>query len=734
MQSQSAGRRPRVLIVTPEIAHLPQGMGELAGAIRMESSASGDETASLVEELYERRVNIHVALPHYRKLFATDPWSLPGEEFQRYGQLPGSPIHLAEDQIFYNRQGVRLESQDIVRYALAFQREVINRIIFEVRPDLIHCYDWITGLIPAAARKLGIPSLFTVNHHHTELTTLEEIKDRGIDVEGFREQLRMESANHVVDLLMSGVHAADSVRGGDPSWRREMEKSLGEASLSDVRSEATSKVAAGMSAHDYVEHYESMLARSLVSSSSTGKFAAFQAKLDAVGTSESASRSFQHCYTLLVDGADLSIPESTIRPAADIPSLESIRGRFVREGKMAVDSAAVIKLNGGLGTGMGLEQAKSLLKVRGELTFLDLIIRQVQHLRKQHGNGLRFLLMDSFSTSDDTKAFLEAYPEMGSPHQWELMQNRVPKINAETLAPADYPRNPDLEWCPPGHGDLYSALLGSGWLERLLSRGVRYAFISNSDNLGATLNLDLLGYFAQSSLSFLMEVTARTSADRKGGHLAAHAGSGALLLREAAQCPPSDKEAFQDIAKHRFFNTNNLWINLERLKAALDRNGGFLPLPPIRNEKPVDPRDPSSMPVYQLETAMGAAIGFFERTSAVDVPRSRFAPVKQTNDLLGVRSDAYHLTEDDRLELHPSRDGKPPTISLDPAYYKYVDQLDEGFPNGAPSLIECRSLAVEGPVRFAAGVVIKGDVTIRNTSSEWQELASGVYEDREIDL
>ena len=59
----------------------------------------------------------------------------------------------------------------------------------------------------------------------------------------------------------------------------------------------------------------------------------------------------------------------------------------------------MLKLNGGLGTGMGLEKAKSLLPISGDDTFLDLIAKQVLHMRQASGGSLAFLLMNSFSTS-----------------------------------------------------------------------------------------------------------------------------------------------------------------------------------------------------------------------------------------------------------------------------------------------------------------------------------------------
>ena len=433
--------------------------------------------------------------------------------------------------------------------------------------------------------------------------------------------------------------------------------------------------------------------------------------MEAAGLSRAAVSSFERAYGLLVSGDSSLIAEEQIEPAADLPSYADIpKGA---DAAPLLAKTVVIKLNGGLGTGMGLQKAKSLLDVRGGDTFLDLIAKQVLHLREQHGDGLRFLLMDSFSTSDDTREFLAAgYPQLGGADEWELMQNRVPKIDRDTLAPATCAAVPENEWCPPGHGDLYPSLEGSGWLDRLLEAGVVYAFVSNSDNLGATLDLDLLSYFAGSGAPFLMEVTRRTAADRKGGHLARSKQGGGLLLRESAQCPDADAQSFQDIDRHQFFNTNNLWIRLDLLKAELEKCDGVLPLPVIQNSKTVDPRDPASTPVVQLETAMGSAIECFAGAAGIDVPRSRFAPVKTTDDLLALRSDAYVVTDDFRLELHPDRNSVPPAVSLDKEHFKMVDQLEAALQGGVPSLLKCESLKVSGAHAFSADEVFEGAVEI----------------------
>jgi UTP--glucose-1-phosphate uridylyltransferase len=439
-------------------------------------------------------------------------------------------------------------------------------------------------------------------------------------------------------------------------------------------------------------------------------FAPFREKMQSAGLSEAAIAAFERAFGLLLAKESGLISESSIKPVEQLPSYEQISSAEADAGLLA--KAVMLKLNGGLGTGMGLEKAKSLLPVRNGNTFLDLIVRQVIAARKETGANLRFLLMNSFNTSEDTLQYLAYYPELGHPADLELLQNKVPKIAADTLAPVQWPADPQLEWCPPGHGDLYPAILGSGMLDRLLEEGYLYLFVSNSDNLGATLDPALLNWFASSDMPFLMEVTARTAADRKGGHLAKRASDGQLLLRESAQCSENDVDAFQDISRHCYFNTNNLWLRLDRLSEALRRNGGLLPLPVITNAKTVDPRDKKSPAVYQLETAMGAAIECFPGAGAVAVPRTRFAPVKTTADLLALRSDAYVITEDGRAMLAPERNGIPPEIDLDSEHFKLVDQLEAALADGVPSLLYCRKLKVRGPMRFSSSDRFEGNVVL----------------------
>ena len=431
--------------------------------------------------------------------------------------------------------------------------------------------------------------------------------------------------------------------------------------------------------------------------------------MQGVRLSRAAIDAFRHSVSVLTSNQSMMIPEGEIEPARDVADWEELVAATPEADAALLAQAVLVKLNGGLGTGMGLQKAKSLLEIKPGVTFLDTIVRQVQSLRERAQYPVNLLLMNSFSTSEDTMAHLAQYADFADAAKVEMLQNRVPKLVTDTLEPVEYPANPELEWCPPGHGDIYPALVGSGWLDKLLAAGVKYAFVSNSDNLGAQLDTRFLRWFAESGAPFVMEVTRRTEADKKGGHLATRKADGQPILREVAQCPDEDVAEFQNIEKHRYFNTNNLWIRLDALKNVLDANGGVLPLPVICNSKTVDPRDVASQKVYQLETAMGAALQCFPGARAVCVPRSRFFPVKTCSDLLLLRSDAVEIDEAGAMKLAPECKGVAPVVLLDGKLYKLVESLDA---LGVPSLKHVSKLVVTKPHTFATGEALTGEVTI----------------------
>ncbi len=438
------------------------------------------------------------------------------------------------------------------------------------------------------------------------------------------------------------------------------------------------------------------------------QFAPFASRMQAEDLPAIFIDTFAYYYDKLVSGYSGLIPETDIVPVSTVPDMETFPNYLADKGRAALAKTAVIKLNGGLGTSMGLEKAKSLLPVKNGYSFLDVISRQAVRA------GAPLVLMNSFSTQHDSIAVLEQYSALRSDLPLSFVQHKEPKIARSDFSPAVWPKMPALEWCPPGHGDIYTALITQGTLDALLEAGCKYAFVSNADNLGATLDVILLGYFVQNDFPFMMEVADRTEMDKKGGHLAKRKTDGQLVLRELAQCPDYDLDAFQDIQRYQYFNSNNLWINLGALKQIMIKRNNQLGLPMIRNQKTVDPRDSTSTPVFQLETAMGSAIGIFNGSHAVRVPRTRFAPVKKTDDLLAVRSDAYVLSEDFEVIPNPRRTAASLVVELDPRFYKFISDLDARFPKGAPSLLYCERLHVVGDYLFEEGVFCRGTVELRN--------------------
>jgi UTP--glucose-1-phosphate uridylyltransferase len=442
---------------------------------------------------------------------------------------------------------------------------------------------------------------------------------------------------------------------------------------------------------------------------STEGLAAAQQKMRDAGVAETAIDVFSRYYQQLEEGVTGSIPEDTIEPYLDPPRLEDVTiDPF--QAKEAFDKLAIINLNGGLGTSMGMDRAKSLLPVCEGKSFLQIIVEQVLAAREGTGSPLPLLFMNSFRTRDDTLAVLEQYPDLPvGDLPLDFLQNKEPKLRADDLTPVTWDADPDLEWCPPGHGDLYTALQTSGVLQKLLDAGYRYASVSNSDNLGTLPNPVLAGWFAASGAPYAAELCRRTPADRKGGHLAVRRSDGRLILRDTAQTPEEEMDFFTDEHRHPFFHTNNLWLDLEKLDAVLRENDGVMPLPLIRNAKTVDPSDKTSPDVYQIESAMGAAIEVFEGASAIVVGRDRFLPVKATSDLLLVRSDAYDLDEKKALVQQVDT---APTVSLDGDHYKLIGDFDARFPHGVPSMREATSLRVEGEHTFGRDVVARGDAVV----------------------
>lgn len=442
-------------------------------------------------------------------------------------------------------------------------------------------------------------------------------------------------------------------------------------------------------------------------------------KMRDAGMSDTAIAQFSHLYEVWRNNEKGSfIREHDVEPIKTVPSFHEIYETINHDKAVkAFAKTAFIKLNGGLGTSMGLSCAKSLLPVRRhkarQMRFIDIIIGQVLTARQRLGVDLPLILMNSFRTSKDTLQVLKRNRKfVQNDIPVEIIQHQEPKILAQTGEPVSYPEDPTLEWCPPGHGDLYSTIWESGILDKLSECGFSYLFISNSDNLGARPSRTLAQYFENTHAPFMIEVAKRTQADRKGGHIVRDIETGRMLLREMSQVNPEDKRSAQSINKHSYFNTNNIWIRIDALKKMLKKYNGVLPLPVICNNKTVDPTNPESAKVVQLETAMGAAVSLFDDAICVEVDRMRFLPVKTTNDLFIMRSDRFHLTDSYEME-----DGNYifPDIDLDPRYYRNIDDFNERFPYSVPALAAAKSVTIKGDWTFGNQVSMFADAVLQDS-------------------
>jgi len=431
-----------------------------------------------------------------------------------------------------------------------------------------------------------------------------------------------------------------------------------------------------------------------------------QHKMADAGESALAVDVFTQYFKQLEAGVTGLIPEDSIDPIVEAPSIDDVEVSPA-EAQDALDKTVLIKLNGGLGTSMGMSKAKSLLPVRGQKTFLDIIVDQVMYAREHYGVRLPLLFMNSFRTREDTLSRLPAdFAARDLPV--DFLQGMEPKLLVDSLEPVEWPADPSLEWCPPGHGDIYTTLVDTGLVDQLLDQGYRYLATANSDNLGAAPSAEIAGWFAASGADYAPEICRRTPADRKGGHLATRKSDGRTILRDTAQTPDEDMDFFTDVDRHPYFHTNNLWFNLESLRDLLGESAGVVGLPLIRNRKNVDPSDSTSPQVYQIECAMGAIVERFANARPIVVARARFLPVKTTNDLLTVQSDAYELGEDSQLVLAVD---EAPLVDLDPEFYKKIKDFTQRFEQ-VPSLAKTRSLTVRGDWTFRGDVAFEGDVTL----------------------
>ncbi|XP_052190342.1 UTP--glucose-1-phosphate uridylyltransferase [Diospyros lotus] len=392
------------------------------------------------------------------------------------------------------------------------------------------------------------------------------------------------------------------------------------------------------------------------------------------------------------------------------------------ETKKLLDKLVVLKLNGGLGTTMGCTGPKSVIEVRNGLTFLDLIVIQIEILNSKYGCNVPLVLMNSFNTHDDTQKIVEKYTKSNIEiHTFN--QSQYPRLVVDDFMPLPSKGNTGKDgWYPPGHGDVFPSLKNSGKLDTFLSQGKEYVFIANSDNLGAIVDLKILNHLIQNKNEYCMEVTPKTLADVKGGTLISYEGRVQLL--EIAQVPDEHVNEFKSIEKFKIFNTNNLWVNLHAIKRLAEADA--LKMEIIPNPKEVD-----GVKVLQLETAAGAAIRFFNNAIGINVPRSRFLPVKATSDLLLVQSDLYTLNDGFVIRNPARTNPSNPSIELGPEFKKVANFLSRF--KSIPSIIGLDSLKVTGDAWFGAGITLKGKVVVAAKPGVKLEVPDGaVIENKEI--
>ncbi|CAL5869235.1 uncharacterized protein PFLUO_LOCUS3463 [Penicillium psychrofluorescens] len=385
-----------------------------------------------------------------------------------------------------------------------------------------------------------------------------------------------------------------------------------------------------------------------------------------------------------------------------------------------LNKLAVVKLNGGLGTSMGCVGPKSVIEVREGMSFLDLSVRQIEHLNRTFNVNVPFVLMNSFNTDQDTQSIIKKYEG----HNVDIItfnQSRYPRIVKDSLLPAPKSFDAPLQdWYPPGHGDVFESLYNSGTLDKLIARGIEYIFLSNADNLGAVVDLRILQHMADSQSEYIMELTDKTKADVKGGTIIDYDGKVRLL--EIAQVPKEHVNEFKSIKKFKYFNTNNIWLNVRAIKRVVEENS--LEMEIIANEKsiPADKKGEADQAIYQLETAVGAAIRHFKNAHGVNVPRRRFLPVKTCSDLMVVKSDLYRL-EHGQLVMDPNRFGGVPVIKLG-SDFKKVSDFQKRIAS-IPRIVELDHLTITGAVNLGRNVTLKGTVIIVATEGSTIDIPPG---------
>lgn len=371
----------------------------------------------------------------------------------------------------------------------------------------------------------------------------------------------------------------------------------------------------------------------------------------------------------------------------------------------------IVKLNGGLGTTMGCTFPKSLVECTPGKTFIDLTLDQIDVLNKKYGTNVPLVLMNSFYTDDAMKETIAKHPEVKT-----FNQNKFPKIYEETLEPVpSSPSDSINKWNPPGHGDVFHSFRDSGLLDEFLKEGKKFMLVSNIDNLGGIPDLRVLNKISSENRGFLAETVTKLKDDWKGGMPILYQSK--VKLMETAQVPPEHFKDFTDLNFLDYFNANNLWVNLEKLKVALDTDS--LVLDVIKNKKVFEGKS-----VVQLEAASGSAIQSFPDAICVRVPRRRFLPVKSCSELLLMRGGVF-VEIDGEYHLSPKRTSTAfPSVKLG-SLYTTVQQFEERVPKPV-NVLNLDNLIVNGDVTFGANITIEGDVEFNIEEGQKVTVGDGI--------
>eukprot|EP01111_Echinosteliopsis_oligospora_P008720 TRINITY_DN2468_c0_g1_i1.p1 TRINITY_DN2468_c0_g1~~TRINITY_DN2468_c0_g1_i1.p1 ORF type:complete len:475 (-),score=138.28 TRINITY_DN2468_c0_g1_i1:50-1474(-) len=387
--------------------------------------------------------------------------------------------------------------------------------------------------------------------------------------------------------------------------------------------------------------------------------------------------------------------------------------------KNLMDKVAVIKFNGGLGIKMGLKGPKSAIEVENGHSFLDLAVLHIEHLNKIYGVDIPLILMDSFNTHDNTSKAILKYD--GQVNISTFQQSKFPRFFKDTLNPV--PKSSSgvaSEWYPPGSGDVFQSLEASGLLDQLINSGKEYIFMSNVENLGASLDVKILQHMIGKGLEYALEVTDRISTDITGGVLVTYKES--VHLMELSQVPHEKHTKF-NAREYKYWNTNNLWVNTKSIKEHIASNS-------LELDFVVSVVGDGGRAHVLIETPAGMAIQNFKKAEAIHVPRERYRPVKSTSQLMVAQSNLFQFSNGQMVMNSKREPANVPLVKLGDDFHTVAD-YSKRF-KGVPDILELEHLTVSGDVNFGAGVVLKGTVIIVANHGERIDIPDGVILENKI--